>query len=658
MINQRIVTLAAINVRKGPGIFYDEVESVKADMAFTATEFKKDANNIGWYKIDKGWVCAKYVSLASDIKAGIDKTSKKGGPRSTGGELAGITSAIVSTGESTLSKQISKAESPLGDSNGSGSLTAPDDSMEDMFLSKRAYGLPYQFRDTVDMRMGNDPDNILGIGYREAMTQFPMISFLPGRPSFLPDLDEDQKKQYLEAFSSTVLNPLSGNTLNTFLQDAGVDMKFFTFEPDYVSYIRYVNTLCWIFAIYLRIGDGTIPGESDSSWIGDVMQSIDSTYNSSSFRNYHYGDYRLANYFAGRDNMGSNGKYKYDKMSEASSGKHKIFKDNPESDNPPADEQTGNLWDVLCDTMDLDEYYTEFYINPNISYSETFSNSTKPSMMAGLVNGFSELSKELAFLVSSGAAMDISDDQQALKKSLDELASRLTGGGGLIQRMLSGVTTIISGSNLLFPEIWTGSNFSRSFNIDITLRTPYGNRESIFTDILVPMAHWICLAAPRQTSINSYGAPFLIKFHIPGFCSVDLGIVDSLTITKGGDGSAWSVDGLPLEVQLSIAIKDLYSSLSISRLNGVSLTDAYNTLWNHAYLDYAAIQTGIDLKQAMHRRKLDLAISLAENETEDLLSGGRLIEEARQILGNRLSGVSNSMGGTIGRAVGNVLSRF
>ena len=475
-----------------------------------------------------------------------------------------------------------------------------------------------------------------------------------GKPSFLPDLSADKKAEYLKGFSEQILKPLSADRMfETFLKDESVDMKFFSFEPDYTSYIRYVNTLCWIFAIYLKIGDCTVPGETSSSKVGDLIQEhFDEAYNPSSFKNYHYGDYRLANYFAGRDNIGE---YAYAKMNDISLGRSKIFKDNPDDDTVSKDEESKDILELIMSEISLDEYYTDFYINPNISYSETFQNSTKPSMMAGLVQGASEFAKEISFLISAGAAQNVSDDLGALSKTLNDLGSQLTGGSGLIQRMLSGATTILSGANLVFPEIWTDSPFSRSFNIEITLKTPYGNRESIFTDIIIPMAHWICLAAPRQASINTYGAPFLVKFHIPGFCSVDMGIVESLTITKGGDGSAWSVDGLPLEVQLSINIKDLYSSIAMSRINGVSLTDAYNMFWNTSYLDYIAIQSGLDMKQADHQKRLELAKVLAENTVGDIATGNRLIEEVRELLSKTVSGIANSAGGFIGNMARSVM---
>lgn len=644
MSKYRIVTISPVNVRKGPGIVYDEVEGIESHTALTATEFQKDAANIGWYKVDKGWVCAKYVSLAKDIRAEVDKTEKKGGPRSAGLTVGGITQEIVNTGVSTLSQGISN--SVVGAVDGSGSLTAPEDSMQDKFLSKRAYGVPYQFRDTIDMRKGDtDPDNVLGIGYREAMSQFPMICFVPGKPSFLPDLNEKEKENYLKGFADSVLTPLGEGKFQAMLNSEQVDMKFFSFEADYTTYIRYVNTLCWLFAIYLGIGNAEVPGENSESMIGSAISSLDKGYNTSRYRNFHYAKYKLANYFAGRDTKGG--------TTQDIDGldMDKIYKTSPEDDSVPYDEQAKSPLDVIWAMGDLAKYYTEFYINPNISYSETFQNSTKPSMLAGIVQGASEFSKEIAFLFSAGAAQNLGDSQKALGKGLESLGAGLTGGTGIIQRMLSGVSTIISGANLIFPEIWMDSSFSRSYNIEITLKTPYGNPESIFTDILVPMAHWICLAAPRQASINTYGAPFLIKFHIPGFCSVDMGIVESLTITKGGDGSAWSVDGLPLEVQLSINIKDLYSALSISRINGISYVDAYNTLWNNSYLDYIAVQSGLDMRQTFHKHIIDLAASLTENAIEDTFSGERLKEEIMQKLGNTISGVSNTGLGRLGRIV-------
>jgi hypothetical protein len=96
-----------------------------------------------------------------------------------------------------------------------------------------------------------------------------------------------------------------------------------------------------------------------------------------------------------------------------------------------------------------------------------------------------------------------------------------------------------------------------------------------------------------------------------------MGMVESLTITKGVNNE-WSVDGYPLAVNLQISIVDLYQSFFISRINGISLTDAFNMMMNNSLIDYVSVQSGIDMKRAEWDKKLDVAVALAANAGHDL----------------------------------------
>jgi hypothetical protein len=283
----------------------------------------------------------------------------------------------------------------------------------------------------------------------------------------------------------------------------------------------------------------------------------------------------------------------------------------------------------MLDKVDKEPYYTDFYINPNVSYSESFTNGVAPSMIEGLMNQASDYAKEIGFLLSSGIGSD-ARSQEKLREQIDNISKGVTGGNGILSRLLSGASTIISGANIAFPELWKTSNFGRSYNIDMTFKTPYGNKKSIFMDILVPMAHWICLAAPRMMTVNTYGNPFLCKFFIPGFCSVDMGIVENLTITKGGDGSCWSADGLPTEVNLSVSIKDLYTQLSMHRINAVSPTDIYNFVWNTNLLDYLMVQTGLNMRQSEAKTKIDILKALTLNKLDTQYAANALNDEIAQ----------------------------
>jgi len=148
------------------------------------------------------------------------------------------------------------------------------------------------------------------------------------------------------------------------------------------------------------------------------------------------------------------------------------------------------------------------------------------------------------------------------------------------------------------------------------LKTPYGNKRNIFLDLFVPMWHWIALVAPRQTTINTYGAPFIVRAYIPGMFSSEMSIVENLTIQKGGDGSAWSVDGYPLEIKLSVTLKDLYNTFAMSQIT--DLKSAYNMLWNYALIDYVSVQSGLDMKLSEFAKKIEVAKALGNTAIRGL----------------------------------------
>ena len=628
----RIVTTSPVNIRSGPAMVYETVGKAKRGMEFQSTEYKKDGGKTGWYKTSLGWICEKYVSVAKDYKSTVnfDYDPTRNASISLGGGTKAI-DAINSVRQSIQNgswAQSTLAQNVLTGVFGSSGYNTPG---EDVYLAKRIFGEPYQFRDNVDIRNPSGRDAALGISYLEAMTESPTISVLPGNPLFLPDLSDQQKANYFNAFDNLIKNfdessTNFGNRLNaavagaaqkTLAEDSNVDIRYFTFQPNYVEYIRYVNTLCWMFSSFLGLNGKNVPGFP-----------ADTTYG-----NFNWAQWHMSNAYAGRvpnvDQMefGTMATYS-DALQGIKDAATKAYSTIGAMINGTDDESYGEL----LATYSTENMYTDFFINPNVSYSETFSNSTKESMISNLISGASEMSKEIAFLLSSGASADANKSAESLYKMIQQLKNGLGGNSNSIaSRVLGAAQTVISGANVVFPQMWAGSEYSRNYSVDISLKTPYGTREGIYKDIIVPMCHWIALAAPIQSTVNTYRAPFLCRFFIPGFCAVDMGIVESLSITKGGDGSAWSIDGLPLQVDLSISIKDLYSALSISRINACSPTDIYNMLWNTSLIDYVSVNSGLDMKQSEWRLKMNLAETLGVNSLKDIAV--RPADEVRQTLG-------------------------
>jgi hypothetical protein len=138
-----------------------------------------------------------------------------------------------------------------------------------------------------------------------------------------------------------------------------------------------------------------------------------------------------------------------------------------------------------------------------------------------------------------------------------------------------------------------------------------------------------------------------------------MGMVESLTITKGVDNE-WSVDGYPLAVNISVSIVDLYSTLFLSRINGVSPTDMFNFLQNSALIDYVATQSGIDMKFSEWDTKLEVAKALGKNAYNNLFTQPlrRTQEEVATAQQRMTSSGRGNLSGLVGAQANKILGNI
>ena len=124
---------------------------------------------------------------------------------------------------------------------------------------------------------------------------------------------------------------------------------------------------------------------------------------------------------------------------------------------------------------------------------------------------------------------------------------------------------VVNGSQLLYPNIWTDSQFSRSYNLSFKFVSPYGDKESIFRYVYVPFISLLALALPRQDSTVGYGQPFYVKVNCPGWFESSMGYISSIDFTRGGSDNLWSVDNLPMAIDVTMSLVDCYPSLPMTR---------------------------------------------------------------------------------------------
>ena len=98
---------------------------------------------------------------------------------------------------------------------------------------------------------------------------------------------------------------------------------------------------------------------------------------------------------------------------------------------------------------------------------------------------------------------------------------------------------------------------------------------------------------------------------------------------KGGQGDAWSVDGLPMQVKIQMTVKDLYSELSVPN----SGTPAA-FMQNQGMIDFLAVTCGVDITEPTFILKIKTMFAVFLNKIFDIPNNvfNEVIDDLRDIL--------------------------
>ena len=311
------------------------------------------------------------------------------------------------------------------------------------------------------------------------------------------------------------------------------------------------------------------------------------------------------------------------------------------------EKSSNNKFDSL---MVSNQSYLCFYADAETTKTESFSNSTQKSQLADKLNGFSDIGKEINFLVGAHTGNDLKawfeqTDIDSALQGINSVVDEYLNGSTLVKQMANEFSIIATGGKLMFPEIWGDSEFTQSLDVKMKLRCPCPNKVSWFLDILVPLNMLIALTMPRTPtdkdsmfgidfsetpSANGYFSPFLVRGFYKGLFSCDMGIITDLSISKGKEGS-WTIDGLPSEVDVDITIKDLYNTMAMT-----SDEDTTNFLNNTTFLNYLANACGISINKPDVERSIDLWLMMKTDYWKEKLTGYTFWQHATQGAKNKL----------------------
>lgn len=414
------------------------------------------------------------------------------------------------------------------------------------------FGLPYQFLPVADPRLynttddkvyndqnyGSDYGDTRGVGAKYAefiIEQMPILFLAPGKPAFMGKYNKDEKANILENLIKQAGNIIDSIGLDELLENTG---KYYTFEYDVVEYYKYVNPMCRIAAAYMNVANYYLDGVP--------LQSVDWM---------KYTTSKLSGLFGNTSN--ANG---------------------------------------ILDFISI-----PFYIESETQISDSFGNSVTDSTLASTVNSVSDMARELQFILGNvGTAAEIEQlvgdaDINSNAENLQNTIDRLMGSGNnFLGNIANHLVSVATGGKMVFPKIWSGSDFSRSYNITMKFRSPDMDNLSLYFNCVVPTLHLVGFVAPHMLTNdpNSYGNPFLVRGIYKGFFNVDMGIITSMDINRG-DESRWNANGVPTVIDVSFTLVDLYEVMSITKTDSTSFK--YDTLNNTTQMDYIANFCGINI---------------------------------------------------------------
>jgi hypothetical protein len=258
--------------------------------------------------------------------------------------------------------------------------------------------------------------------------------------------------------------------------------------------------------------------------------------------------------------------------------------------------------------------FAVFKVDHTGSVQESFGNSVVESDLSQKLNSQSSQARETRFTFAEGNI------------GPDIINSAVGAIGDVAKGVLDGVTmdfsTILAGLGgsgyIDIPKHWQSSSAQLPrVSYTMSLLSPYGNSISQMQNIYIPLCMLLAGSLPLSTGKQSYTSPYLCQIFDRGRCQIRLGMIESLSITRGTTNTPFNLSGAPLGVDVSFSVVDLSSLMHMPISNG-TIGDHKMTLDEDNILsDYLAVlaNQSIDTQiYSMPKAKLTAAKLLMQKD--------------------------------------------
>ena len=236
----------------------------------------------------------------------------------------------------------------------------------------------------------------------------------------------------------------------------------------------------------------------------------------------------------------------------------------------------------------LNDQFISFRCSKDIIGSETFSNSTETNPLMESMNATSSQNDEAN---PNGGETGLGAVKDGVKKLGLKMASSF-----------SEQAAVLSGKGrITLPDVFSSSSFSRSFTCSFKFHYPYGDPMGKFENLDIPFLTLLTMSAPRQIGKMSYTSPFAVRVFVKNKIMINYGMVESLSVTRGGDGNDWGPDGFPKTLTVEINIKDMEPNISLPLASRGPVRMALESMFPSCGIsEYLATLGGLSLDDMTH----------------------------------------------------------
>lgn len=203
------------------------------------------------------------------------------------------------------------------------------------------------------------------------------------------------------------------------------------------------------------------------------------------------------------------------------------------------------------------------------SLTESFTSEFGESRFEQIGNMTAGAAEELRYMTGKAS---MGEAIQGMSEKMGSILGSLTkAGGGLVklgEKALEGISggaglsKILSGSKIDFPQMWKGSAYAPSYSVSIRL---YNHNPRDFhlhrKYIVEPLAKLLAFIIPVSDSPSTFTYPVLCSVSCPGLFMLKAAYVSSIEVIKGGDANDISFIQRPGIVDIKMTFNDLYGSI-------------------------------------------------------------------------------------------------